>query len=111
MACCIGSEIIARTRNRKITPSNTTVVNESSARNLVISNLIPFANLNRIFFFILFFNAFIRVIRLTEIGVPYLSVNSVIMLLCLLFFNPEAKNHFKRKSVVFRWLNSLVTRC
>ena len=72
--------------------------------------VIPFANLNLIFASGVFFIGVIRLIEKTQIGIPYLLISSVIMLLCLLFSNSEAKTHFKRKSAVFRWLYALLNR-
>ena len=109
-ACLICSEIIARTRKRKISLTGVKSVNQNRSRNLVISNLIPFTKLNIIFAFGCLIMALIKVIQRTQIGIPNLSIQIVSMLLCLLFSNSEAKNHFKRRSVVFRWLDLFMNK-
>ena len=107
--CLICSEIIARTRKRKISPTGVKS-NQNRSRNLVISNLIPFTKLNIIFAFGCLIMALVKVIQRTQIGIPNLSIQIVAMLLCLLFSNYEAKNHFKRRSVVFRWLDLFMNK-
>ena len=108
-ACLICSEIIARTRKRKISPTGVKS-NQNRSRNLVISNLIPFTKLNVIFAFGCLIMALVKVIERTQIGIPNLSIQIVSMLLCLLFSNSEAKNHFKRQSVVFRYLDLVMNK-
>jgi hypothetical protein len=54
--------------------------------------------------------ALVKVIERTQIGIPNLSIQIVSMLLCLLFSNSEAKNHFKRQSVVFSYLDLVMNK-
>ena len=81
-------------------------VPENQGKNMVISNLIPFTRLNLIFAFGCFINAIIRVVQRTQIGFPNLSIQIVVMLICLLFSNSEAKKHCKRRSATLRWMDS-----
>ena len=69
---------------------------------MVISNLIPFTSLNLIFAFSIVISVVIRLIQTTQIGVPKLSIQIVVMLICLLFSNSKAKIHFKTKCATHR---------
>ena len=86
-ACMVSSEIIAKTRKRTVT--------RNQSRNMVIPNLIPFTTLNLIFAFSIVFSTIVRVIQKTKIGVPNLSIQIVVMLMCLLMSNTEAKAQIK----------------
>jgi hypothetical protein len=69
---------------------------------MVISNLIPFTKLNLIFAFGIVVAAIIKIFQRTQIGVPKMSIQIAVMLLCLLFSNSEAKTHFKKRCAKFR---------
>ena len=69
---------------------------------MVISNLIPFTSLNLIFAFSIVISVVIRLIQTTQIGVPKLSIQIVVMLICLLFSNSKAKIYFKTKCAAHR---------
>ena len=69
---------------------------------MVISNLIPFTRLNLIFAFSIVTSVVIRIIQTTRIGVPYLSIQIVVMLICLLLSNSKAKFQFKTKCAAHR---------
>ena len=103
--CMVSSEIVAKTRKRKIEPSSSKPVNANQSKNMVISNLIPFTRLNLIFAFSGIISAVIRIIQRTQIGVPKLSIQIVVMLICLLLSNSEAKKHFMRKCSSMRGLD------
>ena len=107
--CMISSEIVAqtKTRKRKISPAVANTPNGNPGKNLVISNFIPFTTLNIIFAFSIVISAIIRVIQQTQIGVPKLSIQMVIMLICLLFSNPKAKRHFKRRCSALRGVDQI----
>ena len=94
------SEIIAKTKKRKISPE---VLNAQSSQvsKFLISNLIPFTTLNLIFASIVV-SAVIRTIQKTQLGIPNISIQKTVMLICLLFSNPDAKKHFKRRSAALR---------
>ena len=108
-ACMISSEIIAKikARKRKISPASARIPKISLGKNLVISNFIPFTTLNLIFAFSIVTSTVIRVIQQTQIGVPNLSIQMVVMRICLLFSNSEAKKHFKRRYAAFRELDQI----
>jgi glucan phosphoethanolaminetransferase (alkaline phosphatase superfamily) len=93
-ACMVSSEIIAKTRKRTLT--------RNRSRNMVIPNLIPFTTLNLIFAFSIVFSTIVRVIQKTKIGVPNLSTQIVVMLICLLMSNTEAKAQFKQRVASIR---------
>ena len=95
--CMVSSEIVAKTRKRKINPGSPKIASVNKGKNMVISNLIPFTRLNLIFAFSGIISAIIRVIQRTQLGVPKLSIQIVVMLICLLLSNSGAKTHFKRK--------------
>ena len=101
-ACMILSEIIAKTRKRKINPVIAKVSQKSIDKKMVISNLIPFTRLNLIFAFSIVISVVIRLIQTTQIGVPYLSIQIVVMLICLLLSNSKAKFQFKTKCAAHR---------
>ena len=69
---------------------------------MVISNLIPFTKQNLTFAFSALITCIIRIFQNTQIGVPNLSIQLVVMLICLLLTNPEARTHFRRKSLALR---------
>ena len=102
--CMLGSEIVAmvKKRKRKIGQTNSNNVQGNQGKKMVISNLIPFTKLNLTFAFSALITCIIRIFQRTQIGVPYLSIQLVVMFLCLLGTNNEAKIHFKRKSGVWR---------
>ena len=94
IACMITSEVFAKLkqRKRKVTPAG-----ETSRKQLVISNFIPFSTLNIIFATGFFISGVIRLIQRTQIGFPNISIHAVIMLLCLLGSNSAAKKHLKKR--------------
>ena len=96
-ACMVSSEIIAKTRKRKKSPDRSKTLTRNRSRNMVIPNLIPFTTLNLIFAFSIFFSTIVRVIQKTKFGLPNLSIQIVVMLICLLMSNTEAKAQFKRR--------------
>jgi FtsH-binding integral membrane protein len=98
------SEIIAKSR-RQTKLSKFKHIPENQGKNMVISNLIPFTRLNLISAFGCFINAIIRVVQRTQIGFPNLSILIVVMLICLLFYNSEAKKQCKRRSATLRWMD------
>ena len=102
--CMLGSEIVAmvRKRKRKIGQTNSNNVQGNQGKKMVISNLIPFTKLNLIFVFSALITSLIRIFQNTQIGVPNLSIQLVVMLICLLLTNPEARTHFKRKHSALR---------
>ena len=97
------SEIIANIQigqNRiGTTQTNTRSVNHSNK--FVISNFIPFKTVHFIFAFSIIATSVIKAIQQTQIGFPYMSIQTVIMLICLLFSNYEAKSHLKRQFDIF----------
>ena len=95
------SEIIAKTKKRKISPE---VLNAQSSQvsKFLISNLIPFTTLNLIFAFSIIVSAVIRTIQKTQLGIPNISIQITVMLICFLFSNPDAKKPFKRRSAALR---------
>jgi heme/copper-type cytochrome/quinol oxidase subunit 2 len=95
VVCMISSEMCAKTRRQKISPASQ--VKKAKVQKRIISNLIPFTRLNIIFAFSIFVIAMLKVIERTQTGVPKLSIQAVVMQLCLLISNPEAKIHFGRK--------------
>ena len=95
--CMVGSEIIANTRRKRIEPTKMT--NPPTKR--IVSNLFPFTTLNVIFAFSILVAASIKVVERTQTGVPKLSIQSVVMQLCLFLTNTEAKSHFKKKFSTF----------
>ena len=94
MASMLFSEVFAKMkqRKRKIGPAPV----QSNKVKLIISNFIPFTTLNLIFATGIFISIVIRIIQRTQKGAPNMSIQCVIMLLCLLFSNSEAKQHFRR---------------
>ena len=96
-ACMFSSEICAKTRRQRISPASPSQANNSKVKKLIISNLIPFTRLNIIFAFSIFVVAMVKMIERTQTGVPKLSIQAVVMQLCLLLSNQEAKIHFGRK--------------
>ena len=101
-SCMVTSEIIATRKKRKINPQKSTKCQGNQGKKMVIFNLIPFTRLNLIFAFSAMITAIIRILQNTQKGVPNLSIQIVVMLLCLLATNNEAKLHFKRKYVALR---------
>ena len=110
-ACMISSEIFAKVkeRQRKISPVITSTPSINVCKTLVISNFIPFKTLNLIFAFSIVISAIIKVIQQTQIGVPNLSIQMVVMQICLLLSNFEAKKYFKRRYATFREVNQIQT--
>ena len=105
-----SSEIFAKMKKRKrrISPAvGHTKIN--LGKSLVISNFIPFTTLNLIFAFSIVISAIIKVIQQTQIGVPNLSIQMVVMQICLLYFNSEAKTHFNRRYAAFMEVNQIQT--
>ena len=107
-ACMVSSEIIAKikTRKRKIRPATAKIPNIKLSTKLVISNFIPFTTLNNLIFTFSIVTS--TVIRVIQIGVPNLSIQMVVMLICLLFSNSEAKKHCKRRYAAFRELDQIL---
>ena len=101
-ACMVTSEIIATRKKRKINPQKSNNCQGNKGKKMVIINLIPFTRLNLIFAFSAMITAIIRILQNTQKGVPNLSIQIVVMLLCLLATNNEAKLHFRRKYVALR---------
>ena len=101
-ACCmLVSEVVARTRRKKISPTPATS-NGNQGKNMVISNLIPFTKLNLIVAFDFVFGAIIKLFEPTQVGVPNLSIHMNVMLLLLVSTNREARRHAKRKLASWR---------
>ena len=94
-ASMLGSEIIAILKKRKQVPAEARF---RQGQQMVISNLIPFTKLNLIFAFGALITCIIRIFQSTQIGVPNLSIQIVVMLVCLLYSNTEARVYFKRKA-------------
>ena len=61
--CMVSSEIMAKTRKRKISPARLNNVEGKQWKTMVISNLIPFTNLNLIFAFGIVIQGIIKVIK------------------------------------------------
>ena len=97
-----SSEIFARVRRKKISPVQASNRNNTSSKNMIISNLIPFTRLNLIFAFDLVVNSIVKLFNPTQIGVPKLSIHGNVLLLLLVFSNSEARCHFKRKVAAWR---------
>ena len=110
-ACMISSEVFAKLkeRQRKISPAITNTPSINVCKTLVIPNFIPFTTLNLIFAFSIVISAIIKVIQHTQIGVPNLSIQMVVMQICLLLSNFEAKKYFKRRYATFREVNQIQT--
>ena len=100
--CMVASEIVARIKRKRISPVQAANSNNTRGKNMVISNLIPFTNLNLIMAFNFVVGSFIKVFATTEMGVPTISINTSVTLLLLVFTNSEARSHFKRKVVAWR---------
>ena len=90
--CMVLSESIARIKRKKISP-----VQATNSNNMVISNLIPFTNLNLIVAYDFVIITIIKVFGPIQTGVPNISVHSSAVLLLLVITNSEARSHFKRK--------------
>ena len=90
----ISSEIVAKIKRKKINPASQ---NNANRMSLVISNLIPFTRLNTIFAFSIVASAITKVVQSTQIGLPKMSIQITVMLLCLLFSNSEALTRAKNK--------------
>ena len=71
-ASMLGLEIIAITKKRKLMPATAKFKRRNLKRKMVISNLIPFTNLNLIFAFGALINCIVRIFQSTQIGVPNL---------------------------------------
>ena len=110
-ACMISSEILAKIKERKrrISPATAIIPDIHLVKSLVISNFIPFTTLNLIFAFSIVTSAMIKVFQQTQIGVLNLSIQMVVMQICLLFSNSEAKKHFKRRFAAFREVDHIQT--
>ena len=96
------SEIIAKARKRKINPLQPTNTQGSQGKNMVISNLIPFTRLNMIISFCVLVLATIKFFKLTEIGMPTISIYCSLELLLIMLTNPAARKHFRRKLAGWR---------
>ena len=90
------SEIIARIKRKKKSP-----VPATSSNNMVISNLIPFTNLNLIVAYDFVVLTLIKAFGPLQMGVPNISIHTSVMLLLLVFTNYEARSHFKRKVAIW----------
>ena len=99
------SEIIARRKRRKVGHNS----NSDPSQNFIISNFIPFTNLNVIFAISIFVTAFIKLIEKQQRGIPKLSIQCTIILLCLLITNKEAKTYSKKKLTNTLGLTSILT--
>jgi hypothetical protein len=104
----VSSEIIAKRTKRKKSPARMNNVKGKRGKSMVISNFFPFTNLNLIFAFSIVIFTVIKVIQTTQIGVPKLSIQIVVILLCLLLNNSEAKLLFKKRYADFRGANLVV---
>ena len=109
--CMISSEILAKIKKRKrrVSPATANITDINFVKSFVISNFIPFKTLNLIFAFSIVISAIIKVFQQTQIGVPILSIQMVVMQICLLFSNCEAKKHFKRRFAAFREVDQIQT--
>ena len=74
-------------------------------KKMIISNLIPFTRLNLIFAFGILISAIIKVFERSQIGVPKLSIQVMVMLLCLLLTNQKAKMPVKYNIISMRGIN------
>ena len=98
----ILSEIIARTRKRKISPLQPTSAHGNKGKKMVISNLIPFTKLNMTISFGVMVFTIIKLVQKTQIGMPTISIFCSLELLLLLLTNYDAKKHFRRKLAAWR---------
>ena len=93
----VAAEFVAKKRKRKVGPAKPILENPNQKKSLVISNLIPFTTLNVIFAFGVVVSAVIKLVEPSQYGVPKLSIQIVVMLLCLLHTNKEAKQRVRNK--------------
>ena len=96
-ACMMYSELCARKKNRKISPLNPKNTQGTKAKNLIISNMIPFRRLNIIFAISSLFTCVIGLVWDARLGIPNLSIQITFMQFILLITNTEAKKYFRRK--------------
>ena len=114
------SEIVSRCYNKSKNKTNFQQNIENSSvssvaihclkNNMVISNLIPFKNLNLIFALGIALHSIMKIIQTAQLGVPKLSIQATFMLLCFLFSNSKAKHHFYRKLAALRGQDQPVDR-
>ena len=104
----ILSEIIARRMRRKVGPlpqnQKKADINQKS---LVISNFIPFTNLNVIIAFSLLLMVVFKLIVTTQRGIPTIAMHQTLVLICLLVTNSDAK--IKAKKMIFSTLGIKTT--
>ena len=91
-ASMVASEIVAKIKKRKVRDTG----NITCEGNRLITNLIPFTNLNIIFAFSFSVNAVIHVIQDKQVGAPNLSIQVVIILACLLITNKNARLQLRK---------------
>ena len=91
-ASMVASEIVAKMKKRKARQ----LTSHNCERNRLITNLIPFTNLNIIFAFSFSVNAVIHVIQDKQVGAPNLSIQVVIILACLLITNKNARLQLRK---------------
>ena len=91
------SELFARKKNRKISPLHPKNTQGIGAKNLIISNMIPFRRLNIIFAISSLFTCVIGLVWDARLGIPNLSIQITFMQSLLLITNTEAKKYFRRK--------------
>ena len=101
----VVSEVVARIKIKRIAPVQATNSNNTRGKNMVISNLIPFTNLNLIVAYDFVIITLIKVFGPIQTGVPNISVHSSAVLLLLVFTNSEARSHFKRKMATWRGID------
>ena len=95
-ACVVISEIVAWLKRKKISPA------QPDNSNNIISNLIPFTKLNFTFTFSAIVSAIIKFLQRSQVGVPKLSIQAGVMLVCLALANSEAKAHFIKRVASWR---------
>ena len=93
VAAMVASEVVARARK----PRSQT--NQTNGH--IISNLIPFSNLNLMFAFGILTRLLAMCIKKDLVGVPLLSIQSTVMLLSLLATNSGAKERLRKR--ISRW--------
>ena len=93
----VSSEIIALRMKRKVSPLPVHPKNNQSQTKLVISNLIPFTNLNVIISLSIFLATLIKLVVPTQSGVPTIAIHQTIIIICLLATNDSAKMQVKKK--------------
>ena len=91
LAAMVASEVVAQLQNSQGQPQT------HQENTFVISNLIPFRNLNVMFAFGYLIRLVLWCFQKELLGVPMLSIQGNAMLICLLVNNDEAKKRFKKR--------------